>query len=372
MPQHPYGRTGVSALAQAAAIAAEGAPAQAAAPPPRIVLFATPCAFSQIIIARLIAAGIIPCAIIRPGPLGSSILPDSISPESILPSSIPSDPIPLGLFLPSSIPSDPIPAGVIPLGSLPYRRTGVSAPAQAAASAVEAPAAPEIPILTIQRDTIRELLPQIASLKADLACVACFPWRIPASLITALPYGILNIHPSLLPNHRGPDPLFWSFWHGELTTGITIHAIDALDEGFDTGPIVAQQTMALPEGIHYASAEQQLAQLGADLLIELIRSGKAISGARRAQPPGGSYESWPGEAHFQLDQSWSARRAYSCLKGLADWGKPFWISLPQGRFELGEPLGYDPNSIIDQPTFAQGILRIPMSAGVLVAQARRG
>ena len=79
----------------------------------------------------------------------------------------------------------------------------------------------------------------------EAAAAACFPWRLGRDARKASPLGILNIHPSLLPVGRGPQPVFWTLRRGEPVTGATVHFMDA---GLDTGPIAAQETKAVPEG----------------------------------------------------------------------------------------------------------------------------
>src|SRR3712207_3286729 len=88
-------------------------------------------------------------------------------------------------------------------------------------------------------EAIRSVAPQVA-------VAACFLWRLPREAFETPPLGILNVHPSLLPAGRGPEPVFWTLRRGEPVTGVTVHR---MDEGFDTGPIVAQAEIPVPEGI---------------------------------------------------------------------------------------------------------------------------
>ncbi len=229
-------------------------------------------------------------------------------------------------------------------------------------SLVESAWSQGVPVLAIGPGWSRETLDSIATLGADLICIACFPWRIPPALIAIPPYGFLNIHPSLLPNHRGPAPIFWTLWNGEASTGVTLHALDA---GFDSGPIVAQQALDLSEGMSHQEVEHQLTQLGADLLISAIKDGTVLSGLRRNQAQGGSYEPWPSTDAYRISQQWSARRAYICIRGLSEIGGPFHIRLPDADFEITDVLGYDPAGVLGQPYINTGDIWVQMSPGVL-------
>jgi methionyl-tRNA formyltransferase len=225
-----------------------------------------------------------------------------------------------------------------------------------------------LPVIAARNLAAPELLIQLAALQPAIGCVACFPQRIPASLLALPAQGFLNVHPSLLPAHRGPAPLFWMFHAGETNTGVTIHW---MDESFDTGPIALQAQLTLPEGISYQVADQRLWQRATALLIEAMQALATGSLARRAQPPEATYEPWPQQEHFMLNTHWSARRAFIFMRGAANWGYPFLLRLPHTTLELSEALEYQPEAILGQPySIAHGEVHIQFATGVLRAQGR--
>jgi methionyl-tRNA formyltransferase len=77
-----------------------------------------------------------------------------------------------------------------------------------------------------------------AGYRLDLAVVYGFNWKLPPAVLDAPRFGVVNIHSSLLPRYRGPAPVLWAIRNGDPETGFTIHR---MDEGFDTGPILAQR-----------------------------------------------------------------------------------------------------------------------------------
>jgi methionyl-tRNA formyltransferase len=105
--------------------------------------------------------------------------------------------------------------------------------------------------------------------------VACFPWKVPRWLRVLPRFGALNVHPSLLPALRGPEPEFWALRLGLRETGVTVHL---MDEGLDTGPILAQRPV-LPE-MTLPALEQTLATVGG----ELARDAVHALAAGEAQP----------------------------------------------------------------------------------------
>lgn len=142
-----------------------------------------------------------------------------------------------------------------------------------------------IPVLAIHDFAASDTLAALGELQPDVAVVACFTRRVPSALLALPRLGFLNLHPSLLPDYRGPRPVYWQLRHG-APTGITVHY---MDEGLDTGDIAAQQRVALPRDITEADAEQRLMRVGLELLRGVLDALARGIVRRRPQPPGGSY-----------------------------------------------------------------------------------
>ncbi len=112
----------------------------------------------------------------------------------------------------------------------------------------------EIPVWEIHRLANPETVATLTAYQPDVICVACFSLLIPRVIIDLPPLGCLNVHPALLPANRGPVPLFWTFREGHETTGVTIHF---MDEHMDSGDILAQESLQVPDGISYDHLESQ-------------------------------------------------------------------------------------------------------------------
>ena len=164
-----------------------------------------------------------------------------------------------------------------------------------------------------------------SSYKPDLICVACFSRYIPRAILSIPRVGSLNVHPSLLPDNRGPEPLFWTFRLGHERSGVTIHL---MDEGLDTGDIVAQEAIKLPDGITYAELERQTAELGGELLVKAVRD--LVRGQAECRPQDESqshYYPYPSNQQGHEDfvihpEQWDARHVYNFIRGVKDWGEP--------------------------------------------------
>ena len=108
---------------------------------------------------------------------------------------------------------------------------------------------------------------QLESLSPDVVIVAAYGRFLPPPVLDLPPLGCLNVHPSLLPKYRGPSPVPSAILNEDAVTGVTIIR---LDEGMDSGPIVAQTEE--PIGPHDKADEltARLFQLGSSLLIEVL------------------------------------------------------------------------------------------------------
>ncbi len=104
-------------------------------------------------------------------------------------------------------------------------------------------------------------------IKPEAGVIAGFGKIIPKEIINSFPKGILNIHPSLLPKYRGPNPIREVILNGEKETGVTIFLIDEL---IDHGPILKQEKIELLGNENYIKLEEKLGKLGGKILREII------------------------------------------------------------------------------------------------------
>lgn len=104
-------------------------------------------------------------------------------------------------------------------------------------------------------------------LNLDVAIVVAYGLLLPKEILEAPKYGCLNIHPSLLPRWRGAAPLQRTIEAGDKETAI---AIMAMDEGLDTGAIYMQKPLNLPPTETFGSLSEKCANLGAQMVLEVI------------------------------------------------------------------------------------------------------
>jgi len=158
---------------------------------------------------------------------------------------------------------------------------------------------------------------EIAQYAPDLIVVASYPARIPSVALAAARLGGLNIHMSLLPRHRGSDPIFWTYFDDDPMAGVTVHWMNT---EIDLGDIAAQQQIELERGRPSRDLYHELADKGVALLSDALNCIAQGSASRRQQTvEGASYETARQiEATRVPFGQWSAERVWHVLSGLGD------------------------------------------------------
>lgn len=144
---------------------------------------------------------------------------------------------------------------------------------------VEAARRLQLPAAQPKKAGDAEGVARLRALHPEVAVVVAYGRLLPPPLLAIPRYGFVNLHPSLLPRHRGPSPIHWAIASGDTITGVTTML---LDEGMDTGPILLQQQTAIEPEERFPKLEQRLARLGAELMLSTL-TGLA-AGTVRPQP----------------------------------------------------------------------------------------
>jgi methionyl-tRNA formyltransferase len=108
---------------------------------------------------------------------------------------------------------------------------------------------------------------QIEGAVASIGVVADFGLLIPDQTMNVFEYGIINIHPSLLPKYRGPTPVQSAILNGDQTTGVTIIK---LDKYLDHGPVIAQIEEEIKTSDTAKTLYERLFTVGTDLLMKVL------------------------------------------------------------------------------------------------------
>ncbi|SFA49555.1 formyltetrahydrofolate-dependent phosphoribosylglycinamide formyltransferase [Anoxybacillus pushchinoensis] len=114
----------------------------------------------------------------------------------------------------------------------------------------------------------REILQQLRERGVDWIVLAGYMRLIGPTLLQAYRNKIVNIHPSLLPAFPGKDAIGQAYRYGVKVTGVTVHYVD---EGMDTGPIIAQQALYIYDGEPLESIERRIHEIEHTLYPQVIQ-----------------------------------------------------------------------------------------------------
>lgn len=123
----------------------------------------------------------------------------------------------------------------------------------------------------------------IRNLEADIAVVCSFNYKIPKVLLNSVKDGFINVHPSLLPEFRGPNPYTAIILNDEKETGVTLHF---MDENFDTGDIIIQKKIPVSNLDTMGTLFNRLNILALDMLLGTLKKYETTELSREKQPSG--------------------------------------------------------------------------------------
>ncbi len=145
----------------------------------------------------------------------------------------------------------------------------------------------ELPVL--QPPTLRneDSASSLAAFGADVMVVVAYGLLLPKAILETPRLGCINVHASLLPRWRGAAPIHRAIEAGDVTTGVTIMA---MDEGLDTGPMLSRATIDISEEHTTESLTQALQILGGNALITTLDDlESSLKGATKQPDDGVTY-----------------------------------------------------------------------------------
>ena len=125
----------------------------------------------------------------------------------------------------------------------------------------------QIPVFQPKKIREIESIEKLKEFEADVMVVVAFGQILSKEVLEMTPYGCVNVHASLLPKYRGAAPIQWSILDGESVTGVTIMQ---MDEGIDTGDMLAETQIPIEETDTGGSLHDKLAKAGAALCVETL------------------------------------------------------------------------------------------------------
>jgi methionyl-tRNA formyltransferase len=249
--------------------------------------------------------------------------------------------------------------GVVTAPDRPSGRSGTLTPTPVAVRA----AALGLPVLRPERVRTPDAVAAIAALTPDLGVLADYGRIVPASILELPAHGILNVHPSLLPRHRGATPIPATIASGDASAGVSIIL---MDDGIDTGPIVAQAAWPLEGTERAPDLEATAARRGADLLHRTIPGWLAGKQPAVAQDDAAATSTRPFRREdARLDPARPALELERQVRANAPWPGTF-LETTEGRLavlsaSVAPPVGAAPGTLtVDGLETVDGLLRLDL------------
>lgn len=174
---------------------------------------------------------------------------------------------------------------------------------------------------------------ELVALAPELLVLADYGRIVPQALLDLPRHGALNLHPSLLPRHRGATPIPAAIAAGDPRTGVSLMRMDA---GIDTGPIVATVQVPLDGTERAPELERRLAHEAAALLIASLPAWLAGTLPAVPQPEEGATLTRPlRREDARLDPSRPAHELERRIRAFQPWPGA-WFDLPAGRLIVAE------------------------------------
>ncbi|MEE8886345.1 MAG: methionyl-tRNA formyltransferase [Eubacteriales bacterium] len=167
-----------------------------------------------------------------------------------------------------------------------------------------------------------EFMDELKSISPDVIVVAAYGKIIPKEILELPKYGCLNVHASLLPKYRGAAPIQWAVIDGEKESGVSIMQ---MNEGLDTGDVIAKTVVPLDEKETGGSLFDRLAKAGAELLVETlpkVEKGEITPVPQPAESPT-PYARMIRKEDGRIDWTKSAAVIERLVRGMNPWPSAF-------------------------------------------------
>ena len=178
-----------------------------------------------------------------------------------------------------------------------------------------------LPVLQPLKARDEKFIAELRELKPDLIVVVAYGQILPQTILDLPHFGCLNVHTSLLPKYRGAAPIQLAIADGEPETGVAIMKMDA---GLDTGAILSTRRTPILAADDSQVLHDRLAQLGAELLAEIIPNYVAGKITPQPQPAEGStYAAKIKKEDGRIDWNLPAKQIWNRLRAFTPWPGAF-------------------------------------------------
>ena len=176
-----------------------------------------------------------------------------------------------------------------------------------------------IPEINAPSVNSKEFRKALLKLNPDILLVGSWGEKIQKATYDIPKIASINAHPSLLPKYRGPNPYFWVIKNQEQTSGVTFHLID---EGYDSGAILAQEEVKIYPSDTGESLKQRTVLTARGVVCELLKDlSEDIIIPLQQREENATYFSHPEE--LELNFKKSAEENLAAIKAIHPWNRAY-------------------------------------------------
>ncbi len=218
----------------------------------------------------------------------------------------------------------------------------------------------DIPVFTPKTLKTDEAQNEFLRQNVDVAVVAAYGLILPKTVLDGPKYGCLNIHGSLLPRWRGASPIQRAIWSGDKKSGITIMQ---MDEGLDTGDMIAKSEITLLPHMTSSMLHDGLAEMGAQLLLDVLGDLAQNRGvvAQKQDDAQATYAHLLKKSDGQIDWQNSASEIDRQIRALDPW-PGVWANIQGKKFKIREVSLAD----VDYPNYAGALCDEGLKPGAVL------
>lgn len=197
-----------------------------------------------------------------------------------------------------------------------------------------------LPVYQPERVRRPEAIERIRQQEPEAIVIAAYGQILPRAVLDIPRLGCINVHPSLLPRHRGPSPIPAAILAGDRVTGVSIML---LDEGMDTGPVLARTEVPIADEDDATTLGPRLAAIGARLLVNTLpRWASADIQAEPQVDAEATYSRLLTRTDGALDWRQPAESLWLRVRAVAEWPQAF--TTWDGKLVRILSAGVDPSS----------------------------
>jgi len=210
-----------------------------------------------------------------------------------------------------------------------------------------------VPVVSVASG--QELAASLGKLREELALSCCYPWRLPAQFLHQRVSRCLNIHPSMLPAWRGPDPVFWQLRAGARLIPVTVHEIS---HRIDCGTPVGQSEVDTDACVTESDVDRAVARRGVALAVAATEPLPATAGVDAR----GLWHRSPRPGDYRIFPGWNVAHASRFVRLMCERQVAFrWISSRSGPIQFSRLAGESgQNDGVFSINLADGAIRVLM------------